>query len=97
MTVHKNNSNKGTKGRKEKINKGERDIQRKQSTFFFSPENSTLKFPISIHTLSKEPDTQLFSQTLRMSLPPDITPEPPFKNSPGKSNRSGSSARWVPH
>lgn len=78
MTMHKNNSNKRTKGRKEKKIRG-KDIQRKQSKFFFPPENSTLKLPISIHTLSKEPDTQLFSQTLRMALPPDITPKPPLQ------------------
>lgn len=58
---------------KRRKNKG----KRKQSKFF-SSENSTLKLPISIHTLVKN-QTQLFSQTLRMSLPPDITPEPPLQ------------------
>lgn len=57
--------------------KERKEIQRKQSKFF-SSENSLLKLPISIRTLCKEPDTQLFSQTLRMSLPPDVTPKPPL-------------------
>lgn len=74
--MYTKNGNKRTQGKKEK-NKGKRNTK-KTKYIFFPSENSTLKLPISIHLFYKDPDTQLFSQTLRMSLPPDITPKPPL-------------------
>lgn len=76
-THTQNNSNKRIKGRKEG-RKGEAKKYREKVNYFPS-ENSFQKLSISIHSLCKEPDTQLFSQTLSMSLPPDITPKPPLQ------------------